>query len=252
MPAKRKKNLFDPASTEPFPISRAKIECFTKCQRCFWLDRRLGVKPPGMPSMTLNRAVDTLMKAEFEGFRQRQAPHPAFLKRDIHAVPLNHPDINIWQSNFKGITHLHQPANLLVGGAPDDVLVVEKKWHVLDFKGTSSKEKIVALDSEYRQAYKRQVEVYTWLLAMNGHPVGRKAFLLFANAKTDRPALDGRLDFDYQLVEVPVDTAWIEPTLEQIKATLMSDVPPAASADCEACEFVEAAGKALAGGNGNG
>ena len=63
MTAKRRRNLLDPTSAEPFPISRAKIECRLKCPRCFWLGRRMGVKPPGLPSMTLNRAVDALMSA---------------------------------------------------------------------------------------------------------------------------------------------------------------------------------------------
>lgn len=195
--------------------------------------------------MTLNRAVDTLMKAEFQGYREKGLPHPAFLKRDILAVPLSHPDIGVWQSNFKGITYLHQPSSLLIGGAPDDILVLDRQWYVLDFKGTSSKEPIVALNSEYRLAYKRQIEVYTWLLAMNGHPVGKKGFLLFANGKTDRPALDGRLDFDYQLVEIPVDMTWVEPTLIRAKECLMADQPPKSSPDCELCNYGKAVNEAL-------
>ena len=241
----RKRNLFDPASADPYPISRAKIECFLKCPRCFYLDRRLGVQPPGMPSMTLNRAVDTLMKAEFDGFRQRQEPHPAFQKHGIRAIPLSHPDIAVWQSNFKGVKFLHQPTNLLASGAPDEVLVIGEEWAVLDFKGTSSKDEIVSLDTEYRLAYKRQLEIYSWLLTMNGHPVGTRGFLLFANARQDRDSFDGRLDFDMQLVEIAVDTAWIEPTLQAAKACLLAAEPPAASPDCETCGYVAAVNEAI-------
>jgi hypothetical protein len=240
MSAKRKRNLFAPASSEPFPLSRSKIEFFVKCPRCFYLDRRLGVKPPGMPSMMLNRAVDSLMKAEFDGYRQRHEPHPAFLKYGIEAIPLIHPDIEIWRSNFKGVKYLNPTTNLLVGGAPDDIMTVGDEWFVLDFKGTSSKEEITSLDTEYRLAYKRQVEVYSWLLARNGHPVGSKAFLLFANAITDRHGFDGRLDFDMQLVEVAMDLTWIDPILGQIRTCLMAEEPPAASATCECCNFVAA------------
>jgi hypothetical protein len=111
---------------------------------------------------------------------------------------------------------------------------------VLDFKGTSSKDEIVSLDTEYRLVYKRQIEIYSWLLAMNGHPVGTRAFLLFANARKDRDSFDGRLDFDMQLVEIAVDTDWIEPTLQAAKACLLATEPPAASPDCETCGFVKA------------
>jgi hypothetical protein len=123
--------------------------------------------------------------------------------------------------------------------------VLDKQWYVLDFKGTSSKKVIVALDSEYRLAYQRQVEVYSWLLAMNGHPVGKKGFLLFANARTDRPALDGRLDFDYQLVEIPIDMSWIEPTLKRAKACLMADQPPSSDPACELCNYLAAVNGAV-------
>jgi hypothetical protein len=128
----------------------------------------------------------------------------------------------------------------MVGGAPDDIMTVAGEWFVLDFKGTSSKEEITSLDTEYRLAYKRQVEVYSWLLARNGHPVGPKAFLLFANAITDRQGFDGRLDFDMQLVEVAMDLTWIDAILGQIRTCLMAEEPPAASATCECCNFVAA------------
>jgi hypothetical protein len=244
MPAKRKRNLFDPTCKEPFALSRSKLECWIKCPRCFHLDRRLGIKPPGMPSMTLNRAVDVLLKNEFDGYRKKRLPHPAFLKRGIEAIPLSHPDLDVWRSNFKGISFLHKPTNLLVSGAPDDILVVGNEWAVLDFKGTASKQVIIALDNEYRSSYGRQVEVYSWLLKMNGHPVGRESYLLFANAQTDRSCLDGRLEFDLQLVEHLTNTDWIEPMLKNIKATLMLEEPPKPAPDCELCNYFKAANAA--------
>ena len=245
MPATRKRNLFAPSSSDPFPLSRSKIECWVKCPRCFFNDRRLGITPPGMPSMTLNRAVDALMKAEFDSYRKKQTPHPAFLKMGIQGIPLSHPQMDVWRSNFKGISWLHKPTNLLVSGAPDDILDIDGIWAILDFKATSSKEPVVALDTTYRQAYRRQEEIYSWLFKMNGHPVGRKAYLLFANACQNRPALDGRLDFDMQPVEIVCNTDWIEPTLLNIKSTLMLDVPPSPAPDCELCNYVKATTEAV-------
>jgi len=67
-----------------------------------------------------------------------------------------------------------------------------------------------------------------------------RAFLLFANARTDRQGFDGRLDFDLQLVEVTMDLSWIDPILGQIRTCLMTEEPPAASATCECCNFVAA------------
>jgi hypothetical protein len=109
--SKSRKKLFDPSSTEPFPLSRSKLEFWIKCPRCFWLDRRLGISPPGLPSMMLNRAVDVLLKAEFDAYRARAIPHPIMQEHGIDAVPFAHPDLDVWRSNFKGIRLLHKPTS---------------------------------------------------------------------------------------------------------------------------------------------
>ncbi|MDO8743015.1 MAG: hypothetical protein Q7J30_00410, partial [Candidatus Azambacteria bacterium] len=73
---KRSRNIFDPAAKAPFKLSRSKIDNFLACPRCFYLDRRLGVgQPPGFP-FNLNKAVDTLLKKEFDIHRAAGNPHP--------------------------------------------------------------------------------------------------------------------------------------------------------------------------------
>jgi hypothetical protein len=59
-------SYYDPHSTQPFRISRSKVQLFLDCPRCFYLDVRLGIKrPPGFP-FSLNSAVDALLKKEFD------------------------------------------------------------------------------------------------------------------------------------------------------------------------------------------
>lgn len=63
---KRARNLYQPGASEPYKLSRSKIELFLNCPCCFYLDRRLGIgQPPGYP-FTLNAAVDKLLKKEFD------------------------------------------------------------------------------------------------------------------------------------------------------------------------------------------
>ena len=73
---RRTRNLYQPGDAKPFRLSRSKLELFMNCQRCFYLDRRLGIgQPPRFP-FNLNSAVDFLLKKEFDDYRARQAPHP--------------------------------------------------------------------------------------------------------------------------------------------------------------------------------
>lgn len=64
--SQRTKGLYDLSSSEPFKLSRSKIDLFLSCPRCFYFNRRLGVaRPPGFP-FALNSAVDHLLKLEFD------------------------------------------------------------------------------------------------------------------------------------------------------------------------------------------
>ena len=121
--------------------------------------------------------------------------------------------------------------------------VIKSRKKIFD---PASKERVITLDSVYRQAYRRQVEVYQWLLRGNGFDVSRRGFLLFANAKVDRTSFDARLEFDLSLVEVLGQTDWIEPTLMQIKKCLLGEVPKP-SPDCENCKYIEAVNDAVGG-----
>src|SRR3990172_6046990 len=101
----RKRNLYNPNSTEPFRLSRGKIDLFIKCPRCFYLDRRLGIgQPPGYP-FSLNSAVDKLLKKEFDIHRAQGTSHPLMKTYKIDAIPLAHEKIDEWRDSMRrGIT----------------------------------------------------------------------------------------------------------------------------------------------------
>src|SRR3989344_7993364 len=67
---------FNPSSGEPYKVSRSKIDLFTECERCAYLDMRLGGKRPSMPAFPLNNAGDELLKPEFDVHRVRGGKHP--------------------------------------------------------------------------------------------------------------------------------------------------------------------------------
>ncbi len=71
---------YNPHRPDYFKISRSKVEYFLNCKRCFFLDRKLGIgQPPGFP-FNLNSAVDSLLKSEFDQYREAQKPHPYIKK----------------------------------------------------------------------------------------------------------------------------------------------------------------------------
>jgi len=154
-PQRNIKSVYDPSSSEPFKISRSKIDLFLECQRCFYLDRHLGTgRPPGFP-FSLNSAVDHLLKLEFDIHRANGATHPLIEKYGVDARPVAHDDLNEWRENFKGLQYHHEPTNLIITGAIDDLWINSKdEYIVVDYKATSKNGDIQNLFRNGRMAIK--------------------------------------------------------------------------------------------------
>lgn len=236
--------LYNPKSSEPFKLSRSKIDLFIKCPRTFYLDRRLGISPPTGPAFTLNSAVDALLKKEFDHYRETQKPHPLMEQYRIDAVPFQHGDMDVWRNNFKGVQYLHKPTNLLIFGAVDDLWLNKKgELHVVDYKSTSTSTEIT-LNVPTKEPFKRQAEIYQWLLRQNGFMVNDRAYFVYANGLKTPSAFNATLNFDMQIIPYDGDDSWVEKTIMNIKKCLDSPNPPPWGKDSEWGPYVEAAGAA--------
>ncbi|MCF7888128.1 MAG: PD-(D/E)XK nuclease family protein [Candidatus Omnitrophica bacterium] len=245
---KRTRNVYKPASKEPFRLSRSRIELFMQCPKCFYIDRRLGVdRPPGFP-FALNSAVDTLLKKEFDILRKNKEAHPLMKKYNIDAKPAEHPKLEEWRINFKGVTYHHQKTNLIITGAIDDLWQNSKgEYIVVDYKSTSKNEEIIALNKDWQDAYKRQIEIYQWLLRQNLDKVSDTGYFVYCNGRTDLDKFDGKLEFDLTLIPYQGNDSWVENTLSEIHKCLNSNAIPEASKDCDYCLYRDSVGTELGG-----
>ncbi len=237
---KRKINLYNSSSKEPYRLSRSKIDLFLNCHRCFYLDRKLGVnRPPSFP-FTLNSAVDTLLKKEFDIHRAENKQHPLMKHYGIEAVPFQHDDLEIWRDSLKrGISYGHKPTNFLITGGIDDVWQNKKgELFIVDYKATSKDEE-VNLDADWQIAYKRQMEIYQWLFRKNNFIVSDIGYFVYCNGDTDKKAFDSKLEFDVKIIPYQGDDSWVEKTIFEIKKCLDGELPEL-SFDCDYCSYREA------------
>lgn len=235
---KRTKNIYVQGRDEVFKLSRSKIELFMQCPRCFYIDRRLGVdRPPGFP-FTLNSAVDALLKKEFDLLRKGKEAHPLMKRYNIDAIPAEHPNLDEWRINFKGVAYLHKGTNFLISGAIDDLWRNSRgEYIVVDYKSTSKNGEIIALDKDWQKAYKRQMEIYQWLLKRNLGKVSNTGYFVYCNGKTDLDRFDAKLEFDLTLIPYEGNDCWVEDIIYKIHKCLNSDEIPAAAEDCDFCLY---------------
>src|SRR3989344_1218137 len=230
-------------------LSRSKIELFMDCARCFYIDNKLGVaRPPGFP-FNLNSAVDALLKKELDTHRANGTQHPLAKADGLAAIPLALAHIDEKRDALRnGVKCVHKETGLTVRGGVDDIWVnKEGELIIIDYKATSKDGRIESLDEEWHKSYKRQLEIYQWLLRQNGFKVSDTGYWFYANATKDREAFDGRLDFDLTLVPYTGSTDWVDGTLAALKKTLDGEALPPAGEHCDYCRYRKAVGVVLQG-----
>ena len=236
----RKTRFFEPLLKEVFRLSRTKIDLFLNCPKCFYLDCRLGVgRPPGYP-FSLNSAVDSLLKKEFDIYRKKGTAHPLMKKYGIDAVPFNHEKMEEWRDSLrKGIQYLHKPTNFLVTGGVDDVWINSKKELIIvDYKATSKNGEI-NIEAEWQIGYKRQMEIYQWLFRKNDFKVSKKGYFVYCNGDTSKEAFNEKLEFQVTVIPYEGDYSWVEETIINAHKCLLNNNLPLSSEDCDFCRYRE-------------
>jgi len=238
---KRKRNLYDPSSKVPFRISRSKIDAFMNCPRCFYLDRRLGIGQPGGFPFNLNNAVDTLLKNEFDGYREKGEVHPLMKEAGIDAVPFKDDRMDEWRDALRrGCRYDFPQTNLFITGAIDDIWVKpDGELIIVDYKATSKNGEIT-LDADWQISYKRQMEIYQWLFRCNDFKVDRTGYFVYCNGNACKDAFDGCLEFDIKVIPYEGDDAWVEGVIKDLYDCLQSNTIPECGDECDFCQYRDA------------
>tara|TARA_B100000214_G_scaffold109452_1_gene77252 strand:+ start:3802 stop:4554 length:753 start_codon:yes stop_codon:yes gene_type:complete len=225
-----------------FKISRSKIELFFNCPTCFYKDAKIGLRKPPMPGWAINSAVDDLLKKEMDYCRSQDRPHGIFKENGLNIKPFIHEDIEKWQHTFTGIQYNDEKHNFLIYGGVDDIMIDEDdKLVVVDFKATAKKADILSSADVYDngKSYKRQLEIYSWLLQKNNFDVSNTGYLMYYNGDASKPHLGKEMHFRRTLVPFELDTSWIDPMVDDIYNCLQKDEIPYSNDNCEECIYLK-------------
>ena len=155
-----KKKLYSPNQNELFQISRSNIQSFLECPKCFYLQIVRGIKKPSGLPLPINMAIDSILKNEFDHFRQNNTPHPEVEKILSKAIrPYQGDEFVGWR---KGAKIIHDLTNFEILGKFDDVWCNEDKseLYLADYKGGAVSASRV---SELHQSFRNQMDIYFWI-----------------------------------------------------------------------------------------
>ena len=248
----RHRGSFKPGHTEAYELSRSKVEAFIRCPACFWLDRAKGIKFPSIPGFLLNSNTDKLLKKEFDQYRGK-GPHPIMEANGLgHLTPFDHSDMKLWENalSFGKDDHhfnsLHEETNIRFGGGLDDVWQDTNTGvlHIVDYKSTSNQRVIpepVTLEGKWKAGYKRQMDMYQWIMRRKGFEVSDIGYFLYVDGL--HANYGGMIDltdtkkavmhFSTSILPYAGSDNWVEDALMAIKQLLLSDTTPNHNEECE-------------------
>ena len=254
---KRHRSTFDPNNPAPYELSRSRIENYVRCPACFYLQQVKAVPFPSIPGFNINEATDVLLKRDFDKYRGGPETHPFLNKIGMeHLVPFEHENFEKWtQSMHFGadgrMNTVHEESNIKLGGGLDDVWLNQKtnELHIVDYKSTSQKSpnKEITLDDYWKAGYKRQMDMYVWVMRRKGFSISSIGYFLYCDG--DRfseydflNSENASMQFKMSLIPYNVDTSWIETTLMDVRTCLQSTTTPSHAANCEYGTFLDALG----------
>ena len=231
-------------------VSRTAWNDFILCKRCFYLQRKLKIRPIGSPQHVINKRVDNLLKEEFDIYREKQEPHPIFKKYNLNFVPykMDKEKLNDFRNNRKGVRAKSQKTNFIIYGSIDDLWLNKDNDEVviLDYKATSTKEEINYATStkSYHKSNLRQLDFYAYLLKLNKFKVFKTGYWILCNAREESQKTFGdKLNFKIDLLSYDLNTEYIEESLVELKKCYDSEKIPPPNPVCDTCRWQTEASK---------
>jgi hypothetical protein len=218
-------------------LSRSKIQLFSECARCFYLDVALGIGRPSGPPFTLNNAVDALMKSEFDRYRAAGEPHPLFATVGLDAVPYRHAELDRWRHNFTGVRWKDEATGWTLFGAVDDLWQARSgALIVADYKATARTE--MPTERNLYPSYRRQMDVYQFLVRRQGFEVADRGWFVYTNGDGRAAEFGDKLCFSTAMVPYDGNDAWVLEAFRRAVALVGQGAVPPAAEGCEYCAYV--------------
>ncbi len=253
-------------NTEDIWLSRSAFDDFKKCKRCFYLIRKRGFIPPGIPAFTINSTTDKLLKKEFDECRKKQKSHQILIDKKLeHVIPYqnNETAVNVygdpiipskskipyekmdaWRTNAHGLQARFKKTNFVLFGSVDDIWLNTKSNSLIlvDYKSQANEKSVsqeTYWEGDFKIGYQRQLDFYFYLLTHQDlkEKVSDDAYLLVVNARGLEDKFENKLLFEPTLIHTKVKFNYLEKEIEEMIKVFNSDDVPESNKLCKNCAY---------------
>jgi len=206
-------------------ISRSKIDLFISCPLCFWLDYKFDLKRPEEDYNKrgkIGQKYDPILKREFDSYRiagklPEIIPNAFTLFKDFNKLKL-------WRN--RGVRIKHE-SGFIIYGKIDDLLLDSSGYLIpFDFKTTLSK------NFQIHESYRRQLEIYGYLLKKSGENVSNTGALYVVNIDLENNSYNRSFHI---VPELQFDV--YDYIIEKLIKVINEDKPPEPSENCQFCDW---------------
>lgn len=202
-------------------LSPSKLNLLQECPRCFWLDVVKKIQRPRGPMSSIPIKMDSIIKKYFDKYRKKGKLPPIIRENVEGRLPKDMPKTLYHRENSR--------INLM--GRPDEYLEIEGKFIVPFDHKTKSKP-----PETPHPAYQLQLDVYSYLLKMNGYSTKNLAYLAFYYP-CDCDIHDG-LDVHCKVLKVQTSFTRVQRLIKKAENILEGDIPENGTG-CLFCEWFE-------------
>ncbi|MFC1709760.1 PD-(D/E)XK nuclease family protein [Candidatus Omnitrophota bacterium] len=211
-------------------FSPSALNLFLRCPRCFWFEKKKGVKVPRGIFPSLPGGMDRVIKPYFDIFRGKGTLPPEIEGKVPGKLFSDVDKLDIWRSwRATDLCYKDKSVDAVLSGALDDCLVDGGYYLPLDYKTRGSE-----LKSDPREYYQNQLDCYTLMLEASGFKTKGLAYLVYywpLEAKEN-----GMFKFHVETIKIETDINTAKKTVKDA-ALLLAGPEPKLDGECEYCWF---------------
>ena len=219
-------------------LSRTSIDEYIKSPHFWFIKRVLGLNDNPGPGWPLNSQVDNMAKL-MNDFHRENEKTPKLLEEN-ELLLANIDELSSWR-NINGMKYFDENRNVTICGGIDDLYVNSKgEYVIVDYKSTSTQKRILQQSDVFNngEIYKRQLEIYKWILENKKLKMSSIGYLHYFNASTIRKDLDFSLEFEQTLVPIELDTSWIDSIIDEMLLVIKNNTCPPMNDKCDRCIYM--------------